>query len=144
MLKQGLCYFSCLFMPSPAVPGVTMGALHLDSVILPCYQGTHAWPLQRVIRACQSKPSALHQTRFLLVRSFPNLISTLKAISMVVLLPLSFFNVSVGQIIHVELEMAAPFPRWKRNAGGPRCRSVLFAAELGWAAADRSLPMGLE
>lgn len=40
--------------------------------------------------------------------------------------------------------MAAPFPRWKRNAGGPPCRSVLFAAELGWAAADRSLPMGLE
>lgn len=64
---------------------------------------------------------------------------------MVFLLPLSFFffNISFGQIVDVELEMAPPFPRWMRNTGGPQPRSLLFAAELGQAGADRSLLVGL-
>lgn len=57
--------------------------------------------------------------RDILVSSFPNLISTLKAISMLLLLPFSFYSISVGQIVHVELEMAAPFTRWMGNAGSP-------------------------
>lgn len=54
--------------------------------------------------------SAINQTSFLLVRSFPNLISTRKAIFRVLLLPLSFFNISVRQIVHVELGIAVPLP----------------------------------
>lgn len=81
---------------------------------------------------CMSEPaSSIAPDRIFLVRSFPNLISTLKAISMVFLLPLSFFNISVRQIVHAELEMAAPFPHWVRNTSSPQHRSVLFAVELG-------------
>lgn len=61
------------------------------------------------IRASQIS-SAVHKTSFLLVRSLPNLINTWKSIFKVFLLPLSYFNVSVRPIVHVELEIAAPFP----------------------------------
>lgn len=54
--------------------------------------------------------SAVHKTSFLLVGSFPNVINTWKAIFGVFLLFLSYFNISVRQIVHVELEIAVPFP----------------------------------
>lgn len=65
------------------------------------------------------KASSIAVDEIFLVSSFPNLISTLKAISMLLLLPCSFYNISVGQIVHVELEMATPFTRWMGNAGSP-------------------------
>lgn len=42
--------------------------------------------------------SSIAVDEIFLVSSFPNLISTLKAISMLLLLPCSFYNISVGQM----------------------------------------------
>lgn len=63
--------------------------------------------------------SSITPGEIFVVSSFPNLIRTFKAISMLLLLPFPFYNISVGQIVHVELDMAVPFTCWMGNAGSP-------------------------
>lgn len=117
-------------MPSPAVPVGYNGDIKSGFCLFTTLSGYLDLAF-RVSDMCMSEQaSSIAADQILLVSSFPNPNSTLKAISMVFLLPLSFFNISVGQIVHVELEVAAPFPGWMRNAGSPQRRSLLFAAEL--------------
>lgn len=133
LLKQGLQHFSCLFMPSPAIPGGYNGHIKSGFCLLTMLSGYPHLVFAESDMCLQEQASSIAPDKIFLVSCFPNLISTLKSISMLLLLPCSFYNISVGQIVHVELEMAAPFPHWMGNAGSPQHRSVLFVADLGQA-----------
>jgi len=129
MLK-GLWYFSCLFMPSPAVPGGYNGHVKSGCCLLTTLLGYPHLVCTENDMCLSKQVSSIAPDQIFLVRSFPNLTGNLEAISMAFLPSLSFFVISVGQIVLVELETAAPFPHWMRNTGGPQRRSVPFAAEL--------------
>lgn len=118
-VKAGASVFELFVHPSPAVPGGYNRLIKSGFCLLTMLPGYPHLVFTESDMCLVEQASSIAPDKFFLVSCFPNLTSTLKSISMLLLLPCSFYNISVGQIVHVELEMAAPFPHWMGNAGSP-------------------------